>query len=546
MSIHPSKRVLSLLIRTALTSARDSEVAVYSGTGAASGGRLPNGEALAATQTAFRFRKDWTSIQEAVEVTKDGGTTWTGWQTLSDIELVATSDITIATGAATLTGAVHTIRGEGAAADNLDTISGMADAEVAFLICGAEAITVRDAAVGGGNISTDGDTSLVLATGDLVMAVRSGTVIRVAPLVVQAGLPAGSLALARGFVIVGNSSGIAESLDGGANQGIIYSDGTDMKRGTIGAHAQITTSSVSTGITAAGADTGTRVTGVTAAGADTGTRVTGVTAAGANTAAGGTGATGAPSADDTAGATAASTAETRVGSAHYVNPIAEEYISIIADVLAADGAQIIAGQPDCPRTLVARITIAVNPITAGDMTVVGVGQNGQPVSRVVSLITAVSTDRYLPDVFATVTSATIAGLTGGGGAGDNIGMGVSAALGLPACAVPVPSTWAVYKTVVDGVDETVAGVDAANGSVTPTTAPNAVHDYDFYYTYSVTPTQSAHQHGPGNHTHTGPSHDHAAGAITVTDGGHDHAAGAITVTEVAHAHTGTPDAHVIS
>jgi len=82
---------------------------------------------------------------------------------------------------------------------------------------------------------------------------------------------------------IGDAAGKLARLDLGANQGIPYSDGNDILRGTIGAHAQITTSSVSTGLTAAGADTGTRVTGVTAAGADTGTRVTGVTAAGADT-----------------------------------------------------------------------------------------------------------------------------------------------------------------------------------------------------------------------------------------------------------------------
>lgn len=113
---------------------------------------------------------------------------------LGSTTLPAASDITIASGVATLTGSVHTIRGEGAASDNLDTISGMADSEFVFLLCGAEAITVRDAAVGGGNIATNGDESLVLATGDAVLATRSGSVIRVTPLSIAAGLPEGSLA----------------------------------------------------------------------------------------------------------------------------------------------------------------------------------------------------------------------------------------------------------------------------------------------------------------------------------------------------------------
>jgi len=76
MGIHASERVVCLLIRTATDSARDDEVLIYAGTGAASGGALPNGQVMASGQVAVRYRSDWASPGEAVEVTKDGGTTW--------------------------------------------------------------------------------------------------------------------------------------------------------------------------------------------------------------------------------------------------------------------------------------------------------------------------------------------------------------------------------------------------------------------------------------------------------------------------------------
>ena len=89
---------------------------------------------------------------------------WVKLSTLSDLLLPAVSDITIAAGVATLTGAAHTIRGASGAADDLDTISGMTATELAILVTGAEAITYRDFSVGGGNISTVRDASIVTAT----------------------------------------------------------------------------------------------------------------------------------------------------------------------------------------------------------------------------------------------------------------------------------------------------------------------------------------------------------------------------------------------
>ena len=173
------------------------------------------------------------------------------------------------------------------------------------------------------------------------------------------------------------------------------------------------------------------------------------------------------------------------GVARFLNPIAEEYVSIVADVLCADGAQIIAGQPDYPRELVINVTIATNPITGGIATVVGVGASGEAVNVVVDLTTAVTVKLYTGVALATVTRITVSGLAGGAGAGDNIGVGVSSKLGLPGSLTPPSSNFAVYKTVVNDADEAVAGVDTVNGTVDPTTAPSGAADFQFYYTYRL-------------------------------------------------------------
>ena len=57
-----------------------------------------------------------------------------------------------------------------------------------------------------------------------------------------------------------------------------------------------------------------------------------------------------------------------------------------------------------------------------------------------------------------------------------------------------PSAVVVTQCSVDAVDETVAGLDATYGTVSPTSAANASRKFKFFYNYSVTPTQNSHTH----------------------------------------------------
>lgn len=156
------------------------------------------------------------------------GTDWTGILISQSMSLPAASDVTIVAGVATLTDPVHTVRGAGAAADDCDTISGMTDAGWSILMTGAEAITYRDASVGAGNLATNGDTSIVTATGDMVMAVRSGAVVSVTPISLAAGTPPGDIALARGSMLAGNAAAQAAAVDVSAADAVAIGDGTDV------------------------------------------------------------------------------------------------------------------------------------------------------------------------------------------------------------------------------------------------------------------------------------------------------------------------------
>jgi len=85
--------------------------------------------------------------------------------------------LTIATGAITPINDMHKLDGEGASADNLDTITNTETAEFdeLWLLQGAQTITVRDNSVGGGNIFLLNGATSLLSTTTPIKIIRSGT-----------------------------------------------------------------------------------------------------------------------------------------------------------------------------------------------------------------------------------------------------------------------------------------------------------------------------------------------------------------------------------
>lgn len=173
----------------------------------------------------------------------------------------------------------------------------------------------------------------------------------------------------------------------------------------------------------------------------------------------------------------------------FTAPDAADLISIVAAVLPADGAQIIAAQPDYPRKLQVRI---VTGSTAGTLTLVGVGVDGQAVTQAIDISTAGGTRTTVTThAFATLTSATVSAINTPAG---TIGIGVGAALGLPSQQAGIVTAFGVFKATVDGGNEAVGTVDATARTIEPTTAPNATHNYVFNYKFTVTPVSPAHNH----------------------------------------------------
>lgn len=172
------------------------------------------------------------------------------------------------------------------------------------------------------------------------------------------------------------------------------------------------------------------------------------------------------------------------GHVHLANPAAAALTGIVNTVDAADGVQSLAAQPDVPRKLQVRVVDADSSISAGSLVLVGVGARGQAVTQTIALAGGTKTVTTT-DAYATLTSATISGLADAA-AGDTVGIGPATALGLPVAQGSTAA--AVFRALVDDAAETVGTVDATAGTIAPTTAPNGTHDYDFHFTYTVSPT----------------------------------------------------------
>lgn len=159
---------------------------------------------------------------------------------------------------------------------------------------------------------------------------------------------------------------------------------------------------------------------------------------------------------------------------------AAELISVVAAVLPSNVALTLALQPDVARKLQVRV---VTGSTAGTLTLVGVDQNGNAATQAIDISTSGGTRTVITDkAYATLTSATI---SGGSGFAGTVGIGLGAALGLPTNKTPTATAFAVYKSQVNGLDETVGTVDATAMTIIPTTAPDAAHSFAFWYNFTT-------------------------------------------------------------
>ena len=156
---------------------------------------------------------------------------------------------------------------------------------------------------------------------------------------------------------------------------------------------------------------------------------------------------------------------------------------VFATGALVNGAAAIAAQPDVPRPLAYIITPGAAAITAGTLTLVYWGNDGQEHTEVVSLVTPASVAKHYTTLFgvALLVSQTVAALAGG--SSPTLEGGSTASLALPMSPNGAPVS--VYLEATDGADNAVSPYNAANGVIAPATAPNGTHTFDWDYTETV-------------------------------------------------------------
>jgi hypothetical protein len=177
------------------------------------------------------------------------------------------------------------------------------------------------------------------------------------------------------------------------------------------------------------------------------------------------------------------------GSASVTGPAVADLVSVVAAVLPSNVAlTIIANSIDYARKLQVRI---VTGSTAGTLTLVGVGVNGQAVTQAIDISTAGGTRTVVTtNAYRTLTSATI---TGGSGFAGTVGIGLGLGLALPTAQAGV-TAFSVFGENCDKINTAVGTVDAVAYTVEPTTAANGTHNYTWNYKYTLTPVSPAHNH----------------------------------------------------
>ncbi len=182
------------------------------------------------------------------------------------------------------------------------------------------------------------------------------------------------------------------------------------------------------------------------------------------------------------------------------SPLPADLTTMVNAVTPSNVGLTIAAQPPQPRKLQIRIVIGTTTttaITAGTLTLVGVDQDGNAVTEVISLIQNASGTLKSANAYASLTSATVAGyVASGSGTGNTIGLGPSNDFGMPTApgvvdfaivkATKITKVLGTSNVAADDVAST-ATVDAAARTIAPTTAPasGGLVDYEFTYSYGL-------------------------------------------------------------
>jgi hypothetical protein len=111
-------------------------------------------------------------------------------------------------------------------------------------------------------------------------------------------------------------------------------------------------------------------------------------------------------------------------------PVLADVDRIVVSVDWADGALVIAAQPDVPRNVTATLTDADNSVS-GVLTIVGKDIRGRTITEVQTVVLGVGKAFVGTKIFASITSITITGTSGATPSTDVVTVGVGDVIGTP-------------------------------------------------------------------------------------------------------------------
>jgi len=165
-----------------------------------------------------------------------------------------------------------------------------------------------------------------------------------------------------------------------------------------------------------------------------------------------------------------------------IPPAAAAVGGVVSSGALSNGTIAVSTQPTVMRPVTFEVGTGTGAITAGTATIVYVGNDGQIDTDVLSLVCSASSSvtQYLSRGVVTISSITIAGLTGGTSPWAR--MSTTATLSMPV--EPGAVDFTVNREYDNNATIAVGALlSTVLGSITPTTAPNATLNYSFSYTY---------------------------------------------------------------
>jgi hypothetical protein len=164
-----------------------------------------------------------------------------------------------------------------------------------------------------------------------------------------------------------------------------------------------------------------------------------------------------------------------------VAPLAATVGKIVGSLALSNGTVAVTAQPDVLRPVTVEVGAGTTAITAGQVAVTYLGNDGLSTTETYSLACAASasTTQLMSRGVSLISSIVVSGLVGG--ASPFFRMSTTSAISVPVS--QRATDFGVSREYDAGATIAVGTLSSALGSITPTTAPNGTVTYSFIYYY---------------------------------------------------------------